>query len=344
MDKISVIVLCGGVSSEHEVSLRSANSIIQNLSCDRYDVVPVGITKQGKWISGAPLIINSDDHADIKLNFDLPEVLLKNGTLNNKNIDVVFSTLHGTFGEDGCMQGFLKMQQVAFVGPDVLGSAIGMDKDFTKRLLTADGINCAEGVVVHAWEAKKPTYNQINEKLGDVVFVKPCSLGSSVGVSKCRNEIEFNNAIDFAFKYDNKLVIEECINGREIEISVLGDENKIQVSVPGEIIVNDGFYSYEAKYLEEDTAKLVIPANLSIDIVNKISDIAIKVFRTLGCSGLSRIDFFITENELIYVNEINTLPGFTKISMYPKLWEYSGIQYPELIDRLIQLAMEEHQR
>jgi len=258
-----------------------------------------------------------------------------------KNVDVVFPILHGPFGEDGTMQGLLKLANIPFVGAGVLGSAIGMDKDVMKRLLRDAGISVAQFLTLRRQDT--PDYNDVTKELGLPLFVKPANMGSSVGVSKVNNEADFIDAVKEAFKYDNKILIEENILGHEIECSVLGNESPI-VSVPGEVIPRHEFYSYEAKYVDENGAGLEIPAKLSDEETDKIKSIALKTFKVLECEGFGHVDCFLTKEGKVYVNEINTIPGFTSISMYPKLWEASGISYSELIDKLIQLAIDRFQK
>jgi D-alanine-D-alanine ligase len=256
---------------------------------------------------------------------------------------VIFPVLHGPFGEDGTIQGLAKLANIPCVGPGILGSAVGMDKDVMKRLLRDAGIPNARFVTLSAMNHNRVSYDALKIKLGQTLFIKPANLGSSVGISKVRNEDEFIKAIKLAFDYDLKVIVEEEIRGREIECAILGNENPM-ASVPGEIIPKADFYSYEAKYLDEDGAALSIPAQLPEYLAKQIQDLALQTFRVLECQGMSRVDIFLTPDEKLYVNEINTIPGFTKISMYPKLWEYSGIPYSELVDRLIQLAIEDHDK
>ncbi|HYF10228.1 MAG TPA: D-alanine--D-alanine ligase family protein, partial [Candidatus Paceibacterota bacterium] len=255
---------------------------------------------------------------------------------------VVFPILHGPMGEDGTVQGLLTLAGVPFVGSGVLGSAVGMDKDAMKRLLRDAGLPIAKFVTLRASE-KRPAYAAVARKLGKILFVKPANMGSSVGVSKVRNAKEFAAALDKAFEYDSKILIEEFIPAREVECAVLGNEEPI-ASVVGEIIPTHEFYSYEAKYLDENGAALEVPAKIPQALSRKIQKMAVEVFKVLSCEGLGRVDFFLTEKGRIYVNEINTIPGFTSISMYPRLFSASGISYPDLIDRLIQLALERHAR
>jgi D-alanine-D-alanine ligase len=245
--------------------------------------------------------------------------------------------LHGPFGEDGTVQGLLKLAHIPFVGADLLGSAIGMDKDVMKRLLRDAQIPIAKFLVFRKGEVID--FEAVHKELGLPLFIKPANLGSSVGISKVANQEEFAQAVTKAFEYDTKILIEEAIVGREIECSVLGNQNPI-ASVPGEILPNHEFYSYEAKYIDAHGAQLMIPANITDEVSKKIQELAIKTCKVLECEGLARVDFFLKENNELVVIEINTIPGFTKVSMYPRLWEASGIPYPELIDRLLQLAIE----
>lgn len=319
--KIKVGILFGGKSAEHEISLHSAENVIAALDREKYHPVPIKIDKQGKWFLA--------DGSHFSLNPGDPE--------NKKALDVVFPILHGTYGEDGTIQGLLKLADIPFVGAGVLGSAVGMDKDIMKRLLRDANIPIAEFLVFG--DSDKVNFAAITQKIGLPFFVKPANLGSSVGINKVKNKKDFVKAIAEAFQYDRKIIVEEFIKGREIECAVLGNDNPI-VSIPGEIIVNDEFYSYEAKYINENGAILEIPAKLDKDTQKKIQNLAVQTFKTLACEGMGRVDFFLRENGAVIVNEINTIPGFTSISMYPKLWEASGTSYAKLIDRLIQLALE----
>lgn len=318
MKKIRVGIIFGGKSAEHEVSVRSAENVIEAIDKDKYEPVLIKIEKSGKWL------LNNESR------FPSSEL-----------IDVAFPILHGPFGEDGTVQGLLKLAGIPFIGSGVLGSAVGMDKDVMKRLLRDAGIPIAKFVV--AKEKEVPNYKDIVESLGSPFFIKPANMGSSVGVSKVTEESEVARAVENAFQYDRKILIEENIQGREIECSVLGNDEP-RASIPGEIIPSHDFYSYEAKYIDENGAKLEIPAKLSSELVEKVRELAIKTFRTLECEGLGRVDFFLKPNGEVQVNEINTIPGFTSISMYPKMWEASGISYTELIDRLIQLALERFEK
>jgi D-alanine-D-alanine ligase len=355
--KIRVAVLFGGRSAEHEVSLQSAKSVIDAIDKTKYDVTMIGIDKHGRWYL--------NDESKALLTTENPKLLNLNKANNavalvpwgesqqlipaseeqdkvppqQKKIDVVFPVLHGPFGEDGTMQGLLKLANLPFVGPSVLGSAVGMDKDVAKRLLRDAGINIARFVCFKKNERKKIKFADVSRELGIPLFVKPANLGSSVGVKKANNESEFNEAIDHAFKFDTKIIVEEFIKGREIECAVLGNAEP-KASIPGEIVPQHDFYSYEAKYIDEHGAKLEMPAKLSDAMTKEVQETAVKTFQTLCCEGMARVDFFLSEERGLLVNEINTIPGFTKISMYPKLWELSGLSFTELVNRLIELAIE----
>ena len=349
--KLKIGVLFGGKSAEHEVSLQSAKNVINSLDKNKYDVVPIGINKQGKWLLNdtSSYLLNSNNPKLIKLNNSSKEVALyaeSKGAITNINtpqvkdaqnkIDVIIPILHGPFGEDGSMQGLLKLAGVPFVGPSVLGSAVGMDKDIMKRLLRDAGIPIGKFITMK--DGEKISFIKIRKELGLPLFIKPANMGSSIGVSKARNEKEFKAAIKDAFQFDSKILVEENINGREIECAVLGNDVPM-ASLPGEIIANQDFYSYDAKYIDEGSVA-EIPAKMDKKTLKKIQEMSIKTFQVLSCEGLARVDFFLTKSGKIYVNEINTMPGFTNISMYPKLWEASGLPQTKLLDRLIELAIE----
>ncbi len=349
--KKRIAILFGGRSAEHEISLQSAENVYDAIDKKKYDIVLIGIDKKGKWHNTLSLKEISESSSDVLLQ---PARLAENAVKSLKPrantsitqvinaLDVVFPVLHGPYGEDGSVQGLLKLINVPYVGAGILASAVGMDKDIMKRLLRDAGLPIAKFLVYEEQDREQINFERVKKELGLPVFVKPANLGSSVGVSKVQNESELRKAVEEAFQFDRKLLIEECIHGREIECSVLGNEHPI-ASLPGEVIPQKGFYSYEAKYLDENGAILEIPAKLDKDIVRRIQAIALKAFKTLCGEGMSRVDMFL-QNGKIYVNEVNTIPGFTRISMYPKLWEASGISYSELIDRLIDLAIERFQR
>lgn len=351
MKKIRVGVFFGGKSTEHEVSLQSARSVIDNLDKQKYEIVLIGIDKLGRFHFGPERLASPSQPLAIPQMTAGTEIVPSNIVLPTADVsanadvplDVVFPVLHGTGGEDGTIQGLLRTLNVPFVGPDVLGSAIGMDKDVTKRLLRAAGIPCARSLTVLRHQIDELSYAQITDVLGDTLFVKPANLGSSVGISKVRSENEFMSAVEDAFAYDTKILIEEGIKGREIECAVLGNEFP-KASILGEISAAHGFYSYDAKYIDPNGAKLQIPADLPRAISDKMRAMAVDAFQILCCEGMARVDFFLKDDGSALVNEINTIPGFTKISMYPKLWEASGLSYAALLDELIRLAIERHER
>ncbi len=355
-DKIRVGILFGGRSAEHEVSLQSAKNIIEALDKEKYDAVLIGIDRKGRWhlSSSARFLLNEDNPAHIKLSDSDKGLAVLPGTgqklllnLSTRSalgsLDVVFPVLHGPYGEDGTVQGLLKLADIPFVGAGVTASAVGMDKDIMKRLLRDAGIPIANFIVAHKSRRKSYQFTNISRSLGLPLFVKPANLGSSVGISKVRDEREFERAVDSAFDYDNKILFEEAIVGDEIECSVLGNEEPM-ASLPGRVIPLKEFYSYEAKYIDEEGARLEIPADLDKATTKRVQKIAVEAFTALCCEGMARVDTFLTPKGEILVNEINTIPGFTKISMYPKLWEASGISYSELLDRLIDLAIRRFRR
>jgi D-alanine-D-alanine ligase len=349
--KLRVALLFGGKSAEHEISLISARNIFEAMDKKKYDVVAIGIDKQGRWfvddqarlLRGAtqPKVeFGSRKNAAAVLPGETKALMVRpSGGAPFGGVDVVFPVLHGPFGEDGTIQGLLKLAAVPFVGAGVLGSAVGMDKDVMKRLLRDADIPIGKFLVFSRGDDKALSYVKIKKQLGLPLFVKPANLGSSVGISKVGKKREFHPAVDKAFRYDNKIIIEEGIRGREIECSVLGNEKAV-ASLPGEIIVQHDFYSYDAKYLDDEGARLEIPARLPQAIVRRIQQTAVQAYRVLCCEGMARVDFFLRPNGQVLVNEINTIPGFTKISMYPKMWQASGLSYSRLIDRLIALALE----
>ncbi len=358
MDKkrIRVGILFGGKSAEHEISLLSAKNVIDAIDKTRYQPVLIGIDKSGRWVTNEPskFLLNSSDPKLIALNKAestgvalVPQSAGKLTDLDTAgleaSVDVVFPILHGPLGEDGTIQGLLKLAEVPFVGAGVLGSAVGMDKDVMKRLLRDAGIPVPKFLVFG--RGQQPDYTAVTRDLGTPVFVKPANLGSSVGISKAKDKVGFEKAVKEAFRYDRKILIEQAIQGREIECAVLGNEDP-KASIPGEIIPSHEFYSYAAKYLDEAGARLEIPAKLDAATVKRVQELAVRTFKALDCEGMGRVDFFLTQDGQLYVNEINTIPGFTKISMYPKLWEASGIGYTELISRLIELAIQrfEHEQ
>ena len=354
--KIRVGILFGGKSAEHEVSIQSARNIVEAINKEKYELVLIGIDKEGGWHlkPGLELFLPSESSSLARLNREDKNVALvpgkKGGELVNlsngkptRTVDVVFPVLHGPYGEDGTVQGLLKLANIPYVGADVLGSAIGMDKDVMKRLLREAEIPIVKFLAFDRACRQRIDFNIIQDELGLPFFIKPANLGSSVGINKVKGKRGFQSALEEAFQYGNKILVEEYVKGREIECSVLGNDVPI-ASLPGEILPQDEFYSYEAKYIDEKGAILEIPAKLGENLTAEIQNLSIKVFKVLCCQGMARVDFFLKEDDKIVVNELNTIPGFTKISMYPKLWEVSGISYSELIDRLIQLALERFQK
>src|SRR5438094_5402794 len=388
MKKLRVGILFGGRSGEHEVSLLSAASVLGAIDKSKYEVVPIGITKEGRWLTSAEAekLLNgkTPEHEARHLRGGDPETtpaaavlaageavvvppepknsgaslapfqtdpaLTRRASDRAINVDIIFPVLHVTFGEDGTIQGLLELADIPYVGAGVLGSAGGMDKDIMKSLFRAAGLPIVKHVTVLRgdWESQsKKIQKLVESKLKYPVFVKPANLGSSVGISKARDRKELGPAIDEAAKFDRKIVIEEGVGGkknkaREIECSVLGNDKPL-ASVPGEIVPGAEFYDYTAKYLDEGS-QLIIPAKLSKAETKEVQELAIAGFRAVDCSGLARVDFLMDpKSRKIFLNEINTMPGFTAISMYPKLWAASGVAYSELIERLIQLGLERHE-
>lgn len=354
-NKLQVGVIFGGRSGEHEVSLRSARFILSMLSPEKYAVTSIGITKDGRWLSGENVLgaFESGNMRGLVPVAILPEpgdsTLYQRKQAEGRTIletitrlDVVFPILHGTFGEDGTLQGLLEMAGIAYVGAGVLGSAVAMDKALFKDVLRTYGLPMAESLVFTGKDVKTrlPHILEQAEALAAYpLFVKPANLGSSVGVTKCYNRSDLMEGLQDALRFDRRVLIERGINAREIEVSVLGNEDP-QASLPGEIRPKDDFYTYAAKYIKDDS-ELIIPADLDEETIQRIQKIALQVYKITDCAGMARVDFLMDKDSgQVYVNEINTLPGFTRISMYPKLWQASGISSPELVDRLVALALE----
>jgi D-alanine-D-alanine ligase len=349
--RLRIGVLFGGRSGEHEVSLASATSVIRGLDPEKYEAVPIGINKEGHWSVGAgaqkmlPEVLKSGHRVMLPADPNAGSLISMDGTQSGPlMVDVVFPVLHGTFGEDGTVQGLLELAGLPYVGAGVLGSAIGMDKDVQKRLCKEAKIPVVEWIAVAraAWEKQpKEIIRAIEKKFRYPVFVKPATLGSSVGMSKAHSRKELEPALNLAGEFALKIIIERAIKGREIEVSVLGNSEP-RASIPGEIVPHREYYDYAAKYLEEGT-RLLIPAKLSSPQVKRFQELAVRGFRALELGGMARVDFFLENRSgKIYLNEVNTIPGFTSISMYPKLWEASGIPFVKLIDQLIELALEQH--
>jgi D-alanine-D-alanine ligase len=388
MKRLRVGVLFGGRSGEHEVSLLSAASVVEAIDKSKYEVVPIGITKEGRWLtagdaeallhgkapdeskhlragdpdatpgaavlaSGEAVVVPPEPvrrGASSLTPFQGDASTLRRASDRAINVDVIFPVLHGTFGEDGTIQGLLELADIAYVGAGVLGSAAGMDKDIMKALFQSAGLPIVKHVTIlrSEWDADhKKTESKVDKQLKYPVFVKPANLGSSVGISKAHNKKELGPAIYEAAKFDRKIVIEQGVGGaknkaREIECSVLGNDRP-QASIAGEIVPVKEFYDYSAKYLDEGS-ELIIPAKLTKAETKKVQELAIRAFQAVDCSGLARVDFLMDpKTRKLFVNEINTMPGFTAISMYPKLWAASGLSYSDLIDRLIQLGIERHE-
>lgn len=349
--RLRVGVLFGGRSGEHEVSLASAASVIRGLDPAKYEPVPIGITKEGHWRMGVgaqkmlPEVLRGGDPVMMTADPTDASLMPLKGGGAGQHLDVIFPVMHGTFGEDGTIQGLLDLAGLPFVGAGVLGSAIGMDKDVAKRLLQVAKIPVVPWITVHRhdWEKNpKQIQRAIESKFKYPLFVKPATLGSSVGMTKVHSRAELAPALDLAAEFAMKILVEKAMVAREIEVSVLGNHDP-KASIPGEIVPHREFYDYTAKYLEDGT-QLLIPAKLKAAQVKTIQSLAVAAFRALELSGMARVDFFLEKRApgKLFLNEVNTIPGFTSISMYPKLWEASGIPFRELIDRLIALALEQH--
>ncbi|MCP4137659.1 MAG: D-alanine--D-alanine ligase [bacterium] len=354
----TVGVLFGGRSGEHDVSLCSAASVVSALDRNKYTVAAIGIDRDGKWyLQDEPVIVDDKDFGrkmhfekkgEWRINhFEQENKLVITDIESGKSaaIDIVFPVIHGTYCEDGTLQGLLELAMVPFVGADTAGSAIGMNKDVAKRLLRDGNIPVVDWKTVtkRAWDRNREEITkELVNQLGFPMFAKPANAGSSVGVKKIHNNEDMAESIEFAFRYDNIILVEKAVNAREIECAVLGNEEP-KSSIPGEIMPTHEFYSYEAKYIDPEGARLSIPAEIDENLAERISELAVNAYKTLNCTGMARVDFFLEkESDTFYLNEINTIPGFTSISMYPKLWDYSGVGYSELLDRLIELALELH--
>lgn len=349
--RLRIGVLFGGRSGEHEVSLASAASVMRGLDPEKYEAVPIGISKDGRWLVGAgaqkmlPEVLKSGHRVTLPADPTAASLVPLDDTRSGAlRVDVVFPVLHGTFGEDGTVQGLLELAGLPYVGAGVLGSAVGMDKDVQKRLFRDAGLPVADFLAIprSEWEkSREKVLEAVEKKFRYPMFAKPATLGSSVGMTKVHTREELPAALDLAAEFAQKILVERAIVGREIEVSVLGNEDP-RASVPGEIVPHREFYDYTAKYLEEGT-RLIIPAPLSRAQVQRFQDYAVRAFRVIECTGMARADFFLEQRSgRAYLNELNTIPGFTSISMYPKLWEASGLSFRELIDRLIELALEQH--
>lgn len=334
-----LLILCGGQSPEHPISIRSTKNILKALSSSRYQVTIIGISRSGAW-----RLLAVEDLGE-EVTVQGREVVIVPGKgecfwVDGKSLgsfDAVFPVLHGPHGEDGTIQGLLQLLGLPFVGSRLLSSAVAMDKDITKRLLTLADVKVAKWLLVEK-EDTVPVYEKVVAELGQVLFVKPANMGSSFGVNRVSQASEWEGAVQEAFKYDDKVLVEEGIEGRELECAVLGN-NFPEASDVGEVC-SGVFYSFDEKYAEQSNAEIVIPALVPEDQLQQLKDTAIRTYKALRCQGLSRVDMFLTSQGEVYVNEVNTLPGFTSISMYPKLWEQAGLSYDKLLDRLIELACE----
>lgn len=349
--KTKLGLLYGGKSAEHQVSLQTALAVTKALDRNKFDIYPIYITEQGQWRKGNRIEGDVTSVESLKLiedgNTVSPLALSREmaPTSNEEVVDIVFPLLHGTNGEDGTVQGLLELLNIPYVGNGVLASAAGMDKVVMKNIFAQTGLSQANYVwfIRHEWEQNRDAaYDKVETALGYPCFVKPANLGSSVGISKCKNREELEAAFEEAFQFDRKIIIEENIVGREVEIGILGNEEP-RCSVVGEIVPKVEFYDYKAKYSDESTA-LIIPADITEEEYNRISSDAIKAFKALDGSGLTRADFFLTKDGKVYMNEVNTMPGFTPVSMFPLLWQSAGIEYPQLIEELVRLALERHEQ
>jgi D-alanine-D-alanine ligase len=357
--KMRIGILFGGRSGEHEVSLRSARSVLQAIDREKYSVSLIGITKNGRWIGGEnPLAALEDGDEAIER---CPDTILLIDPVDNsliqisrnrndetiyinksEDLDVIFPVLHGSFGEDGAVQGLFELADIPYVGSGLVGSSVGMDKGVFKSVMCSAGLPVLPSMTVNRSEYRSDTavmVDRIIRQLTLPVFIKPANLGSSVGITKASNIGELKSGLDEASKWDRRIVIEEGVDAREIEVSVLGNDDP-QVSIAGEVVPQRDFYDYDAKYVSDDS-ELLIPAPISPDQLVRIQEMAIAAYKAVDCSGMARVDFLLDKSSgKVWINELNTIPGFTNISMYPKLWQASGIEYPELIDKLIELALE----
>jgi D-alanine-D-alanine ligase len=349
--KLKIAVLFGGRSGEHEVSLNSARSVLGVLDAQKYEIFQVGITHAGAWLTGANArdAMESGDTGSLLPCTILPDAsrpglyVLQDGTFQLlTTLDVVFPVLHGTYGEDGTLQGLLEMADVAYVGAGVTGSSVGMDKGVFKDVMRAIGIPTVESVILLRSEIEQDleaALQRAEQVAGYPLFVKPANLGSSVGITKCNSRADLGEGLMEAAAFDRRVLVERGVDAREIEVSVLGNDAP-QASVPGEVLPSREFYSYESKYVD-GTSGLVIPAELPAETAEAIRSMAVRAYQAIDCAGMARVDFFVEKDGgAIYLNEINTIPGFTSISMYPKLWEATGLPYAQLVDRLVELALE----
>ncbi len=356
--KIRVAVIFGGRSGEHEVSLMSARSVMAALDKEKYDILPIGITKEGQWVTGDvlaaleeghglthPVALLPDPASPNLMAVDAAADVTRPSLSVTAELDVIFPVLHGPYGEDGTVQGLMELADLPYVGAGVVGSAVGMDKAIFKQVMAANGIPILPWrlVLSSQWKQRPASIlDEIEAGFDYPVFVKPANLGSSVGISKCHNRSELERGLDEASSYDRRMVVEQGADARELEVSVLGNEEPI-ASVVGEIRPRREFYDYVAKYVSDDS-ELIIPAALDKSLADRVRALAVDAYRAIDCAGMGRVDMLLDRRDgKIYLNEINTIPGFTRISMYPKLWEATGVSYAELLDRLIRLAIERHE-
>ncbi|MFZ1705674.1 MAG: D-alanine--D-alanine ligase family protein [Saprospiraceae bacterium] len=354
-NKPSIVLLVGGPSTEHKISLLSGSSIFKAIDKNKYRVFVVGIDHETRWwlYTDENFVNFPGDAHNIALNTSGRQVRLTSSNdnvwledvINNNQtmVHLVFPVLHGHYGEDGILQGILSSVKVPYSGANLMASSIGMDKDIAKRLWRDAGIPIANFICIHRHQMDELTFEEAKNQLGIPMFIKPVNAGSSVGVNKVKTKAAFLESVQHAFLYDTKILIEEAVIGKELECAVLGNEQP-KASVIGEIIPKTTFYSYEAKYLDDKGATMAIPANIDKATSDNLRQLAVKAFKVIGAEGLSRVDFFLTSNGKMVINEINTLPGFTSISMYPKLWEATGLPYTELIDQIIQLGFDRYER
>lgn len=346
MARQRVAVILGGRSGEHEVSINSARSVMEALDQSRWDVIPIGITKSGNWLSAAETSAALEAGNRSVETGGTPMLAASEALSALASCAVAFPLIHGTYGEDGTLQGFLEVAGIPYAGAGVAASAIGMDKALMKALFREAGIPVARYSVIRSWEytlAQNDSMALIDNAIGYPCFVKPANGGSSVGVSRARSREDLPEAFRAAFSYDDKAVVEQAVVGREIECSVLGNEAP-EASLVGEIVPDRDFYDYDSKYSAESTTALYIPAPVTEGVAREIQDLAIRMYQVMGCEGYARVDFFLTPADKVIANEVNTIPGFTSISMYPKLWEASGLPYTDLLTRILELALARHQR
>ncbi|NMM49298.1 D-alanine--D-alanine ligase family protein [Marinigracilibium pacificum] len=345
MQKKKVALLYGGKSVEHDISIRSAKNIFEAASKEKYDLYCIGIDKKGGWFLTEGIISEMSTGEELSLSLEFGKMIFKTENGKALNFDVAFPALHGTDGEDGNIQGLLEVAGIPYAGSDVMGSSIAMNKYYTKQVLEKQGIPVCK--YLYFDYTHQPDFDQIEKNLGLPFIVKPINLGSSVGVSKVKSKEDFQKALDEAFKYDNEIIIEEFVTSRELECSVLVDGDQIKASVPGEIVVdkNYEFYTFEAKYVDGNAAKLEIPAKVPTHIEEAIKDLSINAFKAVGCQGFARVDvFYLEDRGICYINEINTIPGFTNSSMFPMMWKHDGYSFEGLIDTILDEAIYRFER